>query len=313
MDDSHEVRLAQLPIDPHAAAFPPIVQSTSWSRLAFQRFVDQHVALAATIILVILCLMAVLAPFIAPYDPVQQFRKDGLDAAGLPVGPNAHYWLGTDGQGRDMLSRLIWGARISLGIGIAASSFSVLIGLLMGSVAGMAGGALDAVLMRFVDIVMSLPGFFVILLLVALFRPSLWITIMVITLLGWTYPARLFRTEVVALRERDFILAARCLGIPEPQIVMRHILPHLVPLAIVAIGLGVPGAIFAEAGLSFLGLGVPPPAPAWGGMIQFGTSYYRSSPLQVLLPGAIIVTTVVCFNLVGAGLRDALDPTMRRR
>jgi peptide/nickel transport system permease protein len=285
----------------------------SWWSSAARRFVRQRVALPAAIVLALLVLAAVAAPLVAPHDPNLPFRRDGLDPRGLPVGPSGAFWLGTDGLGRDLFSRLVFGARISLGIGIAATGLAVLAGLLVGGLAAMAGGWLDTLLMRFVDLVMSMPSLLVILLFVAITGPSLTITIAVIALLGWTYPARVFRAEILSVREREFVLAARAVGALPRRIFLAHVLPQILPLIVVYISLGVPAAIFAEAGLGFLGLGVPPPAPAWGTMVQTGTSYYRASPQQVLFPGAAIVVTVVCFNLVGSGLRDALDPTVNAR
>lgn len=286
---------------------------TSWWVAAAQRFMQQRISVIAAAGLLLLVLAALAAPLLAQHDPSEQFRKDGLTAAGLPVGPSAQFWLGTDGLGRDMFSRMLYGARVSLGIGIVASCLSVLIGVLVGGSAGMAGGRIDTLLMRFVDLALSLPTLFIILLFVTIFKPSLWITIAVITLLGWAYPSRIFRAEVLGLREREFVTAARCLGLNKLRIFTHHVLPQILPLIVIYVGLGVPGAIFAEAGLGFLGLGVPPPAPSWGGMINTGTLYYRSSPLQIILPGLAIVATVVCFNLVSSGLRDALDPTVREK
>jgi peptide/nickel transport system permease protein len=282
----------------------------SWWLESAARFRRQRVAALAGGALVLLVLLALLAPLIAPHDPAEQFRRDGLTAAGLPLGPTAKFWFGTDGLGRDMFSRLLFGARISLAIGFVASSLAVLTGVLVGGVAGMAGGWTDTLLMRFVDLVMSLPTLFVILLFVILVGPSLSVTIAVIALLGWTYPSRVFRSEILALREREYVVAARMVGALPSRVFLRHVLPQILPLIVIYIGLGIPGAIFAEAALGFLGLGVPPPAPSWGGMINTGINYFRASPAQVLLPGAAIVATVICSNLVGNGLRDALDPTV---
>jgi peptide/nickel transport system permease protein len=167
--------------------------------------------------------------------------------------------------------------------------------------------------MRFVDLMMSIPTFFLLILLVVLLKPSVWVVIVVIALVSWTYPARLFRSQILTTREQTYILAARCLGLPGNRIFLRHVLPHLLPLMIVFLALGIPTTIFAEASLSFLGLGVPPPAPSWGSMIQDGVAYYRAAPWVVLFPGLAIMITVVCFNLLGAGLRDAMDPTRRGR
>ena len=167
-------------------------------------------------------------------------------------------------------------------------------------------------LMRVVDVALSLPTLFIILMFVAISKPGLGITILVIALIGWAQPSRVFRSEVASLREREFILASRSLGVSPMQIFTRHVFPHLIPLIVIYISLGIPAALFAEASLSFLGLGVPPPQPAWGAMVQEGIAFYRASPAQIMMPGAAIVLTVVCFNLVGSGLRDALDPTVQR-
>jgi len=278
--------------------------------MAARRFLRNRVSVFAAAVLFVIIVASLLSPIIARHDPDKQYRREGL-RAGMPIGPTDQFWLGTDGLGRDMFSRLLYGARVSLGIGLAASALAVVIGVLVGSTAGLLGGWVDAMLMRIVDVVISLPSLFIILLFVSIYKPGLFITIAVIALLGWASVSRVFRAEVIAIRERDFITAARSLGASLPHIFGKHILPHLMPLILVSIGLSVPAAIFAEASLSFLGLGVPPPTPTWGGMMQTGIQYYRLSPAQVLLPGMALVTTVVCFNLLGSGLRDALDPSMR--
>jgi peptide/nickel transport system permease protein len=167
--------------------------------------------------------------------------------------------------------------------------------------------------MRFVDLVMSMPTFFVMLLLVVILQPGAWVVITVIALFSWTYPARIFRSQALAIKQRDYVLAARATGTPEGQIFFRHLLPHLLPLVIVYMALGIPTTIFAEASLSFLGLGVPPPTPSWGSMIQDGMAYYRAAPWVAIFPGLAIMLTVISFNLVGAGLRDAMDPTRKGR
>lgn len=291
---------------------PPLAGGGWWAAAA-RRFAGQRVGALALALLLLIVLVALFAPVIATHDPNFQFRDEGLSELGLPVGPSAQFWLGTDGLGRDMFSRLVYGARVSLAVGTVASCLAVLAGLLVGGTAGMVGGWIDTFLMRFVDLVMSLPALLIILLVVALVGPSLWITIAVIALLGWTFPARVFRAEVLSVRERDYILAARAAGANRSRIFLVHILPQIVPLILITASLGVPGAIFAEAGLGFLGLGVPPPTASWGGMIFTGLTYYRAAPAQVLLPGAAIIVTVICFNLTGSGLRDVLDPMGRNR
>jgi peptide/nickel transport system permease protein len=252
--------------------------------------------------------MALLAPWVAPYDPAEQFRDAGR--MGQPLAPNARFWLGTDNLQRDLLSRLIYGARVTLSVGLGASLLTVIFGLGYGSLAGLVGGSTDNYLMRFVDVVISLPTLFVIMLFIVTFGRSLWIILGVIAAVSWTYPARVFRAEVVALREREFMIAARSVGTGNGQILLRHVLPQLLPLGIIFVGLGVPAAIFAEASLSFLGLGIPPPTPAWGSMMQEGLSFYRSAPFIVIFPGLCIVLTNICFTLLGNGLREALDPTV---
>ncbi|MBX3014242.1 MAG: ABC transporter permease [Caldilineaceae bacterium] len=284
----------------------------SWWQDVWRRFAQQKAPLVAGVLFLILLVLALLAPVIAPYDPVQQFRKEGLSALGQPLAPNAQFWLGTDGLGRDLLSRLLYGARVSLGIGLAASAIAVLIGLLVGGIAGFAGGKVDFFLMRLVDLIMSMPTFFIILLLVVMLRPGVWVVITVISLFSWTAPARVFRSQILAVKERDFVLAAHSLGVRRRRIFIRHLLPHVIPLVIVYLALNVPNTIFAEASLSFLGLGVPQPIPSWGSMIQDGFAYYRAAPWIALFPGLSIALAVVSINLLGTGLREAMDP-MRKR
>ena len=280
----------------------------TWWLDAWRRFRQQKLALVAGIIFLLLVVLALLAPIIAPYDPIEQFRKEGLSPLGQPLAPSARFWLGTDGLGRDLLSRLLYGGRISLGIGIAASALAVLVGLLIGGVAGFAGGKIDFFVMRFVDLVMSMPTFFITLLLVVMLSPGIWVVITVISLFSWTGPARVFRSQILAVKGQDFIQAAHCLGVTPGRIFLRHLLPHVLPLLVVYLALNIPNTIFAEASLSFLGLGVPPPAPSWGSMIQDGFAYYRAAPWIALFPGAAIALSVVTINLLGTGLREAMDP-----
>ncbi|HXF59965.1 MAG TPA: ABC transporter permease, partial [Caldilineaceae bacterium] len=285
----------------------------TWWQDAWRRFLAQKVPVAAGVVLLILVLVAIAAPLIAPYDPIEQFRREGLSPLGQPLPPNDRFWLGTDGLGRDLLSRLIYGARISLGIGLTASALAVLIGLLVGGVAGFAGGRMDFWVMRLIDTVTSLPSFFVMLLLVVMLKPGAWVVIVVITLFSWTLPARIFRSQVLTVRHQEFIVAAQAGGVARSRIFFRHVVPHVLPLVIVYLALGIPNTIFAEASLSFIGLGVPPPAPSWGGMIQDGMAYYRAAPWTAIFPGLALMITVVCLNLVGAGLRDAMDPARKGR
>lgn len=284
----------------------------SWWQEVWRRFARQKAPLAAAIIFLLLLLLALLAPVIVPYDPVEQFRKEGLSPLGEPLAPNANFWLGTDGLGRDLFSRLLYGARVSLGIGLTASAIAVLVGLLVGGVAGFVGGKVDFALMRLIDLIMSMPTFFIILLLVVMLEPGVWVVITVISLFSWTAPARVFRSQILAVKYRDFVLAAHCLGVRRRRIFVRHLLPHVLPLVIVYLALNVPNTIFAEASLSFLGLGVPQPTPSWGSMIQDGFAYYRAAPWIALFPGIAIALAVVSINLLGTGLREAIDPIRKK-
>jgi peptide/nickel transport system permease protein len=287
--------------------------ATSWWQDTWRRFSAQRVSLVALVILVALVLLALLAPAIAPYDPAQQFRREGLSPVGEPLPPNAKFWLGTDGLGRDLLSRVLWGARVSLSIGIVATAIVMLVALIIGGAAGFAGNKTDFFLMRLVDLMISVPQFFVMLLLVVVLRPGAWVVVLVVSLFGWPYPARVFRSQILTLKEAEYVQAARSVGVPETRIFLRHVLPHLLPLVTVYFALTIPSVIFAEASLSFLGLGIPAPTPAWGSMIQDGMEYYRSAPWLVLVPGLAIIVTVVSFNLVASGLREAMDPAQRGR
>jgi peptide/nickel transport system permease protein len=269
-------------------------------------------ALAAGLLFLALVLVSILAPVLATQDPIEQFRREGLTPQGLPLPPGGQFWLGTDGLGRDLFSRLLYGGRISLGIGITASAISVVIGLLIGGVAGFLGGKTDFFVMRFVDLIMSMPTFFLTLLLVVMLSPGAWVVITVISLFSWTGPARVFRSQVLTVKRRAFVQAAHCLGVPQGRIFFRHLVPHILPLMAVYLALGIPNAIFAEASLSFLGLGVPAPTPSWGSMIQDGMAYYRAAPWVAFLPGATIALAVVSINLLGNGLREAMDPVRKR-
>jgi len=284
----------------------------SWWGEVWRRFARQKGPLVAGYLFIGLLLLALLAPVIAPYDPTEQFRKEGLSALGEPLAPNGQFWLGTDGLGRDLLSRLLYGARVSLGIGLTASAIAVCIGLVVGGVAGFVGGKVDFFLMRLIDLIMSMPAFFIILLLVVMLKPGVWVVITVISLFSWTAPARVFRSQILTVKQRDFVLAAHCLGARHRRIFIRHLLPHVLPLVVVYLALNVPTTIFAEASLSFLGLGVPQPTPSWGSMIQDGFAYYRAAPWIALFPGITIALAVVSINLLGTGLREAMDPLRKQ-
>jgi len=273
--------------------------------------------LGAALVLLI-ALAAIFAPLLAPHDPAEQFR-DGLTPDGQPVPStlstegSPRFILGTDANGRDLLSRILHGARVSLLVGVLANALAIAIGTSIGSVAGYSGGWVETLLMRFTDVMMAFPTLLLAMTLVAILKPSLWIIIVVIGLVYWTWIARVVYGQVVALRDRDFVTAARALGVSHPSILVRHILNQLVPTLVVWGTLGIATNVMIEASLSYLGIGVQPPTPSWGGMIQQGQSFYRTAPWLVIFPGLAIMVTVFAFNLLGDGLRDALDPTLRGR
>lgn len=267
-------------------------------------------AALALILAVVACALA--APWLAPYPPDEQLL-DGLSAEGAPLPPSRDHPLGTDTLGRDLLSRLLFGARASLVIGLVANGVAVGIGMAVGTAAGYWGGWAGALLMRFTDLMAAFPALLLAIVLATVLKPSLWIVALVIALVNWVQVARIVYTEARSLAERDFILAQRSLGAGQARILVRHIAPHLVPTAIVWGTLGIATTVLLEATLSFLGVGVQPPQPSWGNIIFESQSYFQSAPWLVFIPGAVILATALSFNLVGDALRDVLDPTQRGR
>ncbi|MBB3145460.1 peptide/nickel transport system permease protein [Phyllobacterium trifolii] len=272
----------------------------------------QPAALFGLIVVVAVMAMAIAAPLIAPYSPDNQMF-DGLTLEGAPMPPSEQFLLGTDTLGRDLFSRLLFGARTSLVIGLVANGIAVAIGLFIGILSGYLRGIVGNLLMRFTDLMMAFPALLLAIVLAALLRPSLWIVAMVIALVNWVQVARIVYTETRGLVERDFILAERSLGAGHFRILFMHILPHLMPTAIVWGTLGIATTVLLEATLSFLGIGVQPPQPSWGNIIFESQSYFQAAPWLVFFPGAIILLTALSFNLVGDALRDILDPTQRGR
>ncbi len=272
----------------------------------------QPSAVFGLLVVVTVIVLAIAAPWIAPFDPDNQMF-DGLTLEGAPMPPGGQFLLGTDTLGRDLFSRLLYGARTSLVIGLVANGIAVAIGLLVGIVAGYLRGFASSVLMRFTDLMMAFPALLLAIVLAALLRPSLWIVAMVIALVNWVQVARIIYTETRALSERDFIMAERSLGAGHFRVLFLHILPHLVPTAIVWGTLGIATTVLLEATLSFLGIGVQPPQPSWGNIIFESQSYFQAAPWLVFVPGFVILLTALSFNLVGDALRDILDPTQRGR
>jgi len=268
--------------------------------------------MAGLVIIVIFAVAAAAAPVLAPYDPSEQFF-DGLTLEGSPLPPNFQFWFGTDTNGRDQFSRLLYGAQTSLLIGILANGLAVAVGTALGLIAGYLRGFAGAAIMRLTDLMMAFPPLLLAIALAAILKPGLNIVILVIALVNWVQIARVIYTETVSLSEREYIEAARALGAGNGRILLRHLLPHLIPTVIVYATLGIATTVLLEAMLSFLGRGVQPPTPAWGMMIFESQSYFLNAPWLVFIPGAAILILALAFNLVGDGLRDALDPTQRGR
>jgi peptide/nickel transport system permease protein len=282
------------------------------SKGALARLLRRKMAVVGLVIIALVVAGAVFAPWIAPYDPNEQMF-DGLTIEGAPMPPGGAYLMGTDLLGRDLFSRLLYGAQTSLIIGVVANGLALVIGTLVGITAGFFRGWIGGVLMRFTDLMMAFPALLLAICLAAIFEPSLWIVALVIALVNWVQTARVIYTETSSLATRDFIAAERTLGASTSRILFRHILPHLLPTIIVWGTLGISTTVLLEATLSFLGIGVQPPTASWGNIIFENQTYFQSAPWLVFIPGAAIILLALAFNLVGDALRDVLDPTQRGR
>lgn len=277
-------------------------------QLAFVRRAAGYnvLATAGAVMVVVLLFCALFAPWIAPYDPAH------IDLPQRLLGPSSSHWFGTDELGRDVLSRIIYGARISMLVGGCVVAASLTLGLIFGSIAGYYGGITDRVLNVVVmNAFMSFPGILLAIAFVAFLGPGIFNLIFALSLGGWVGYARLVRAQVLAVREREFVEAARALGASDVRIIVRHILPNIIQPVIVQAAIGMAGAILAEATMSFLGLGVPPPAASWGSMLNDARSHLFDSPHLVLFPAAAVMIAVLSFNFIGDGLRDYLDPRSR--
>jgi peptide/nickel transport system permease protein len=291
-----------------------MIEQQSLSGEVWRRFRRDKFAMVGLAAIIIIILLAVFAPWIAPHNPLTQYN-DGITMQGMPVGSSAKFPLGTDTLGRDMLSRILYGARVSLFIGIVANGFALLLGVVFGLSAGYFKGGTETLIMRMTDVMMAFP---ILLLAIALSttvfsKGGVWLLVVVITIVYWTPMTRVIHGEVLSIREKEFVDAARLTGATNRRILFRHILPHLVAPIIVYTSLGIATTIVFEATLSYIGVGVQPPTPSWGQMISMGQDYYYTAPQLVIYPGLAIVITVLAFNLVGDGLRDAFDPQQRRR
>jgi peptide/nickel transport system permease protein len=271
-----------------------------WARLRRNRL-----AMSGLVMVGGLFWVSLLAPWLAPYDP------SFIDLKAVLMPPSPEHWLGTDPLGRDVLSRIIFGSQVSLKVGFVAVGLATCIGIIVGALAGYYGGWVDLVLMRFVDLMLCFPSFFLILAVIALLEPSIWNIMVVIGVTGWMGVARLVRAEFLSLKERDFVEAARALGASDRRLIMRHLLPNALAPVMVSATLGVAGAILTESALSFLGLGVQPPTPSWGNILTAGKDNIEIAWWLSVFPGLAILVTVMSYNLLGEGIREAIDPRLQ--
>jgi peptide/nickel transport system permease protein len=272
----------------------------------WETFYKNKLMLSGGGLVLLLLIVSLLAPWLAPYDPGQ------IDLTNVLASPSMNHLFGTDQLGRDVLSRMIWGARISLKVGFVATGVAIIIGTILGAVAGYYGGWVDSVIMRFVDIMLCFPTFFLILAVIAFLEPSIWNIMIIIGLTGWMGVTRLVRADFISLRERDFVQAARAIGAGDLRIIFLHILPNAMASILVAATLGIAGAILTESALSFLGIGVQPPTPSWGNILTAGKDNIDIAWWLSLYPGLAILITVVGYNLLGEGIRDSLDPRLKK-
>lgn len=271
------------------------------------RFIQQHIILLTGLVIVLfMVFIAIFAPLLAPYDPTELHLNAVLEP------PSNTFILGTDALGRDVFSRLLYGARASLGVGFIAVGIAVVIGVFFGLIAGYFGGITDEIIMRGVDTMLCFPSFFLILAVIAFLEPSLTNIMIIIGLTSWMGVARLVRAETLSLRERDFIAAAKLCGASTTRILLIHILPNTLTPVFISATLGIAGAILVESSLSFLGLGVQPPDPSWGNMLMEGKDTLEIAPWLSFYPGLAILITILGYNLLGEGLRDTFDPRLAR-
>lgn len=273
---------------------------------AFVRLRRNRLAMVGAFIIIAIVLASIIVPWVSPYE----FDQQNLNA--ILEGPSHAHLLGTDGLGRDVFTRLFYGARTSLAVGVFTQLIVLTIGLPIGALAGYAGGKLDNLLMRFVDIVYAFPDILLIILIRAILGGSIYMIFLAIGLVAWVNVARLVRGQILSLKQRDFTTAARAMGASGPYITLRHLLPNSLGPIIVLVTFGIPRAIFAEAALSYIGIGIRPPTPSWGTMIQDGYNNIFGAPYLVLFPAIAVGILMLAFTFLGDGLRDALDPRQRR-
>ncbi|MFN8593097.1 MAG: ABC transporter permease [Thermomicrobiales bacterium] len=306
--------VASAPTRSEAAALPALptlgqdlttTPARSPWQIAVRRFRRSKLSMLGLVIFILLILAAVFAEQLAPYG------ENEIDLFSIATPPSAAHWLGADDLGRDELSRLIYGARVSLVVGIGAALLATIVGILVGTLAGYYGGWVDSALMRFVDLMLAFPATFLLLILFSMRGSSVLSVIVVLGIFSWMWLARVIRGEFLSLKRRDFIEAARSIGVPDWRLMWRHLLPNVAAAIIVSATLDIAYAMLSEASLSFLGFGVPAGTPTWGNMLNAARPYYTTVPLLAIAPGLTLTTAVLAINFVGDGMRDALDPRGR--
>ena len=281
------------------------MNQTTISSLFWRRFKKNRLAVIGGIIVAMLFAIAILAPFIAPHDP------DAINVRHVLEPPSLQHPFGTDDLGRDILSRVIYGSRISLAVGFVAVGIATIAGIIFGALSGYYGRWADTVIMRFVDIMLAIPTFFLIPAVIAMLEPGIWNIMIIIGLTSWMGVARLVRAEFLSLKEREFVLAARALGASDFRIIFRHILPNAMSPVLVSAVLGIAGAVLLESSLSFLGIGVQPPTASWGNILTIGKDNIEIAWWISVFPGLAIFVTVLAYNLLGEGIRDSIDPRLK--
>jgi peptide/nickel transport system permease protein len=274
--------------------------------VVWHAFTRNRLAVIGGVVVLCLAALALLAPLLAPADPNRPDVRQILDP------PSRAHLLGTDNLGRDVFSRMLYGSRVSLAVGFVSVGIATIIGIVLGSLAGYNGGLVDAAIMRLVDLMLVFPRFFLLLAVLAFLRPSIWTIMAVIGLTGWMGVTRLVRAEFLTLKEREFVVWSQSIGATGFRVIWRHILPNAIAPVLVAMTLGIPAAILTESGLSFLGLGVQPPFATWGNILNEGKDAIEIAWWLSLYPGLAILATVLSYNLLGEGIRDALDPRLRQ-
>lgn len=273
---------------------------------AWYRLQKNRAAVASFFFIIALILFIVLSPVLGLPSPLDQ------DLGRISEGPSADHWFGTDELGRDLLSRVVHGGQVSLMVGLVVQLATASIGMLLGLIAGYYGGTVDTIIMRVVDTMYAFPPFLFAVFMAAILPPSVWSIVLVLVLVGWPWEARVTRGLVLSLKEREYVTAARVVGASNWRIMLKHILPNSLSPIIVGFSIGIAGTIMAESGLSFLGIGIRPPTPSWGGMIDKGRQFLQVYPHLAIFPSIALALTVLAFNFLGDGLRDALDPRLRR-